>query len=185
MRQDPDVILIGEIRDNETAVTAMRAAMTGHQVFSTLHTNDAVSTLNRLLDIGVPAHMIAGSLNAIVAQRLIRKLCKYCKTERPITAEEYAMFKVSPEKYKTIFDEKGCMECHMTGFSGRTVITEVLYMTDKIRDLISNKASQYQIMDVMKIDGFVNMQRNGIVKIFSGMTSIKELRRGIDMTDYV
>lgn len=184
MRQDPDVILVGEIRDTETAITAMRAAMTGHQVFSTLHTNDAISAIDRLLDIGVQSHIIANSLNAIIAQRLVRKLCVKCKKKRKITEEEYTKLRLKKDKFKIVYDSVGCSECNMTGFKGRTIISEMVVLSDKIRDMISNKATQYNLTSAIKEEGFVTMQKNGLLKVLQGHTSFHELRTSVDMTNY-
>src|SRR5210317_1518928 len=136
LRQDPDVLMIGEIRDADTASNAVQAALTGHLVLSTLHTNDAPSSIARLLDIGVPAFLISSTVNGIIAQRLVRTICQECKYERVLTDEEISYLKLEKKEYK-VSEGKGCDACRGTGYKGRTGIFEVLEMTDKLREKIT------------------------------------------------
>ena len=142
MRQDPDVILLGEIRDEETAKIAIRSSITGHLVITTLHTNDAVTSIPRLIDLNVDKYLMSSSLLAIISQRLTRKICKYCKTEYQFGDEELALFReYGMNDVKTGFKGTGCPKCNGTGYMGRTIIGEVLVVDDEIKELIYAGAS--------------------------------------------
>ncbi len=181
LRQDPDVILVGEMRDKETAVTAVQAAMTGHQVYSSLHTNDAIGALPRLLEMGVPPYLIVGNLIAIVAQRLCRILCS-CKVKKPITDFEK---KILGEKYKNItelFGPKGCKKCHDIGYKGRMVISEILVLDPDIDELIANSATRKEIISQARSTGFITLVEDGIEKVTLGHIDVAELMRVVDLT---
>ena len=183
MRQDPDIIFIGEVRDEGTALMAMRAALTGHQVFTTLHTNDALGAIPRLGDIGVPAHLLAGSLIGCLAQRLVRKLCVHCK--KPYTAddEECHILGVDPRTPPTLYDADGCARCAQKGYKGRTAIAEILRIDRGMDELIATNATRRTLMDYALSHGFVTMQHDGIRRTLAGETSLKELMHSIDLSD--
>ena len=182
LRQDPDVILIGEIRDKETAITAIQAAMTGHQVYSSLHTNDAIGSIPRLKNIGVPNYLMSGSLIGVVAQRLARRLCPHCKKKTPLTKEESKLLGPKHAGVKEIYKAVGCDKCGNSGYKGRFVVCEILKFDTDLDDLISNDASRKEIYDYAINNGFVPMIEDGVQKVVSGVTDLKELMRVIDMT---
>ncbi len=177
LRQDPDVVLIGEIRDLETADIAIKFSLTGHLVFSTLHANDAPSTVTRLIDIGIPAFLVGSSLNLVMAQRLIRKICKHCKQNYKPTPEELEAAGVTGEKYKGIEYKigVGCVHCDNTGYSGRTGIFEMLQVTSSVRKLIFNGANQDLIREQALKDGMQTLHDSAVEKMIAGVTSIKEV----------
>jgi type II secretory ATPase GspE/PulE/Tfp pilus assembly ATPase PilB-like protein len=184
MRQDPDVILVGEIRDADTADMAFRAAMTGHQVYSTLHTNSAVGTIPRLLDIGVLPDIMAGNIIGIVAQRLIRRLCDHCKT--PYHAETHEMQLVgSPAggPRPVLFRPTGCERCDYQGYRGRIAILELLRIDSGIDELIARRATTHEIRARALDQGFVTLADDGMRRVLNGTTSLEELGRVIDLTD--
>lgn len=188
LRQDPDVVMIGEIRDLETASIAVKAALTGHQVFSTLHTNDSISGISRLIDIGIQPFLISSALSAIIAQRLTRKLCKSCKkayhTNTKITNILNKILK-KDEKHYTLFKEVGCSLCHHSGFKGRTGVTEVFYINKFIGGEISKNISYTELYNLSKDKGFIPMQEDGLVKVLAGETSLDELKKNINMNEYL
>ena len=173
LRQDPDIILIGEVRDLETAEMTIRAALTGHLVFSTLHTNDAMSTINRLVDIGVPNYLVVASLRLIIAQRLIRKLCPDCKEPCEVKAGDIPQNIVlnSPVIYRA----KGCEKCNLIGYKGRLVINEVVLIDEEIRAAISKGLSSSQIMEVARKKGALTLLESGIKRVEEGITSLEEV----------
>jgi len=173
LRQDPDIILIGEVRDLETAEMTIRAALTGHLVFSTLHTNDAMSTINRLVDIGVPNYLVVASLRLIIAQRLIRKLCPDCKEPCEVKAGDIPQNIVlnSPVIYRA----KGCEKCNLIGYKGRSVINEVVLIDEEIRAAISKGLSSSQIMEVARKKGALTLLESGIKRVEEGITSLEEV----------
>jgi len=182
LRQDPDVIMVGEIRDKETADTAIRAALTGHLVISTIHTNDSVSTVARLTDMGVESFLIASSVLAILSQRLVRLLCYHCKKEVEIT--EDSLKKLPPGMGnsqwigKKVFESAGCNECRKTGYRGRTAIAELFVPDDEVRKLITENAPRGQILEyIRKNGGFKTMREESLEKVFSGETSFSEIFR--------
>ena len=172
LRQDPDIIMVGEVRDLETAQICLRAALTGHLVLSTLHTNDAPSAIARLIDIGVPHYLLTPSLVMIVAQRLARKLCPKCK--EPYEANGLM---VGPYKVKSdlIYRAKGCDECNHTGYKGRLVISEVMAINDEIRNLVSHSASYNEIKDAARRNEMDTLFESGMKKVENGVTSIDEI----------
>jgi len=172
LRQDPDIIMVGEVRDLETAQMCLRAALTGHLVLSSLHTNDAPSAVARLIDIGVPHYLLTPSLNMIVAQRLARKLCPKCK--EPYEANGLALgdYKV---KCDLLYRAKGCDECNHTGYKGRLVISEVMSINDEIRELISRSAGYQDIKDAARRNGMDTLFESGMKKVESGISSVDEI----------
>ncbi len=183
MRQDPDIIFIGEVRDEETALMAVRAALTGHQVFTTLHTNDAMGAIPRLGDIGVPAHLLAGSLICTMAQRLARKLCPKCKQPRLATAEEARILGFLPDNPPTIWDPVGCIDCNNKGHKGRTAIIEILHIDEGMNELIATHATRNAMMEYALENGFISMMEDGIDKVLNGEIDINQLINTIDMTE--
>jgi len=192
VRQDPDVIMVGEIRDNETASIAVNASMTGHLLFSTLHANDAATIFPRLLEMGIEPFLVASSVNVVIAQRLVRKICPHCKMNYPKTAadvpelvarEKEIKFKNMMDKFfpgKKLKDIKlyrgtGCKACKHTGYLGRTAVYEVMEVTDEVRALISAKASSSSIENKAEEAGMTLMYYNGLVHLFNGVTTYDEL----------
>lgn len=183
MRQDPDIIFLGEVRDEETAVMAVRAALTGHQVYTTLHTNDALGTIPRLGDIGVPPHLLAGSLICTMAQRLARKLCKACRKPRPATEEECKLLRVEPASPPTIHEAVGCEKCGFKGYKGRMGVHEILRVDHGLDELIATKATRNHMLEYALENGFVPMVQDGISKVLAGDIDIPELINTVDLTD--
>ncbi|HMQ11431.1 MAG TPA: type II secretion system ATPase GspE [Oligoflexia bacterium] len=179
LRQDPDVVMIGEIRDKETAEIAIKASMTGHMVFSTLHTNDASTTVTRLKDMGVDTFKIADALEAVMAQRLARKLCKECKEPYTPSAIELKQLNVTQEQIqgKTIYQAKGCAKCGQTGYKGRTGIHEILPIDDHIQPLILSGADGNTIKKTAVEHGMLTLREDGALKVLDGTTSVDEILR--------
>src|SRR3979490_2059512 len=179
LRQDPNIVLVGEIRDFETAEIAIKAALTGHLVLSTLHTNDAPSTISRLMNMGIEPFLVATSVNLIQAQRLIRRICKDCKKEQPTPLEALVEIGFTPEeagKVKT-FKGKGCPSCNDTGYKGRIGLYEVMEITDEIRELILIGASSLELRKKSIEDGMMRLGESGLFKIRNGTTTIEEVLR--------
>ena len=183
MRQDPDIIFLGEVRDQETAIMAIRAALTGHQVYTTLHTNDALGTIPRLGDIGVPAHLISGSLICAMAQRLARRLCRSCKRPRPATPEECHIMKIDPANPPTVHEAVGCEACGFKGYKGRLGIHEIMRIDAGLDELIATGATRNTLMEYALANGFVPMVQDGISKVLSGDIDIPELINTVDLSD--
>lgn len=178
LRQDPDVILVGEIRDLETARIATQAALTGHLVFATLHTNDSVQAIARMLDIGVEPFLIAPSVIAVMAQRLVRKICEYCKEKYLISAEETARyFDSDGDKEIHFYRGKGCRFCNNTGYSGRVGIHEIFVIGEETRGMIGRGATVLELKTFLKKEGFRSMRYDGIKKVLRGITTIQEIDR--------
>ncbi len=179
LRQDPNIVLVGEIRDFETAEVAIKAAMTGHLVLSTLHTNDAPSTINRLMNMGVEPFLVATSVHCVVAQRLVRRICTQCK--EPVDAPAAALVNVgfSEEEASSIqlFRGKGCERCSNTGYKGRTALYEVMTIGDEIREMILSGASSYEVRQRALQEGMVSLRASGLHKIRNGVTTIEEVVR--------
>ncbi len=179
LRQDPNIILVGEIRDFETAEIAIKAALTGHLVLSTLHTNDAPSTISRLMNMGIEPFLVATSVNLIQAQRLIRRICKDCRKEHPTPVEVLEEIGFAPEeasKLKT-YKGKGCSSCNDTGYKGRIGLYEVMEITDEIRELILIGASALELRKKSIEDGMISLRESGLQKIRNGVTTIEEVLR--------
>ncbi|HEY4499127.1 MAG TPA: GspE/PulE family protein [Candidatus Paceibacterota bacterium] len=191
LRQDPDIIMVGEIRDEETAEIAINAAATGHLVFSTLHTNDAAGTFPRLLSLGVNPKVISSSVTVAMAQRLARKLCTYCKKESALAGNdkvivEKILLEITVPEYqgltlKNVFSPVGCKLCNMTGYKGRIGIFEAILMDQKIEAAIIQNPSEREIAQAARGQGLLTMSQDGVVKLLGGVTSIEELRRVIDI----
>ncbi len=177
LRQDPDVVMVGEIRDNETATIAIQASLTGHLVLSTLHTNDTVSTIVRLKDIGVPSYLIASSLNGIIAQRLARKICTDCKEPYDPSQAELKNLGLAGKKGNIFFHGKGCHKCNSTGYKGRLGIFEILPVDSTIKELIRTDASEGVIKKEAAAKGMTSLRDDGIKKALDGLTTIEELMR--------
>ncbi|MBI5874546.1 MAG: type IV-A pilus assembly ATPase PilB [Deltaproteobacteria bacterium] len=179
LRQDPDIIMVGEIRDFETAEIAVKAALTGHLVLSTLHTNDAPGTVNRLLNMGIEPFLISSATNLILAQRLARKICKDCKEESHISPQALIEIGVPPEEAKDFkyFKGKGCATCGGTGHKGRIALYEVMPFTDSLKELVLNGASSAELKRGAIKDGMKTLRMSGITKIKEGVTTIEEVVR--------
>jgi type IV pilus assembly protein PilB len=184
LRQDPNIIMVGEIRDFETAEIGVKAALTGHLVLSTLHTNDAPSTINRLLNMGVEPFLVASSINLIMAQRLVRLVCAQCKEEVAVAPEALVDIGAPPEVAATMrcYHGVGCPVCGGTGYKGRIALYEVMAMTDAIREAVLAGASSAEIKRAAVEGGMNTLRRSGINKIAEGMTTIEEVLR-ITMQD--
>ncbi len=179
LRQDPDKILVGEIRDLETAEIAVQASLTGHMVFSTLHTNDAPSTITRLRDMGVPPFLLTATLEAVLAQRLVRRICKECREITMPSTETLAQLDLTPEDVidKKFYRGRGCAACNNTGFKGRTGLYEYMPMNDQLRDLINQGASTEKLRDLALRTGMIPLRNSGLEKVFNGITTINEVIR--------
>ncbi len=180
VRQDPDVIMIGEIRDLETAQIAVQSALTGHMVLSTIHTNDAASTINRLLDMGVQDYLLTSTVIAIQAQRLIRVLCTHCKAPyHPVeeVVEQMGLRRFTRDKQVSLFHAKGCEHCGHTGYFGRQSIMEVLPITDNLRSAVMRHATASEMRAVAIKEGMETMYENGLKKAVHGVTTIEEVLR--------
>jgi type IV pilus assembly protein PilB len=177
LRQDPDIIMVGEIRDEETAEIAIRSALTGHLVFSTLHTNDAPSTLNRLLDMNIPNYLVASAVRLIMAQRIVRKICNHCKEEITVPPETWEMLGIEENQRKDfkIYQGKGCAECNNTGYSGRTGIFEVMPITRTMERMILSRASSQDLKDQAKTEGMLTLRDAVIEKLKNGVTTVEEV----------
>lgn len=183
MRQDPDIILVGEIRDHPTAEMAFRAAMTGHQVYSTLHTNSAVGAIPRLLDIGILPDILAGNIIGIVAQRLVRVLCRHCKYPYQPDSAERRLLGLRPTDEITLYRAAGCDHCHHQGYKGRQAVMEILKMDSDLDDLIARRASIRDLKHAAIENGFRPLAQDGVRRILQGVTSIAEVSRVVDLTD--
>jgi general secretion pathway protein E/type IV pilus assembly protein PilB len=184
MRQDPDIILVGEIRDEDTAEMAFRAAMTGHQVFSTLHTNSALGAIPRLLDIGVLPDILAGNIIGVVAQRLVRRLCTRCRKPYPAEAHECKLIGVgSGQPAPILYRAAGCDHCEYQGYRGRLAIMEMLRLDNDLDDLISRRSTQREIRNMALEKGFRPLSEDGLRRVLDGSTSIEEVGRVIDLTE--
>jgi type IV pilus assembly protein PilB len=190
LRQDPDIIMVGEIRDKEVAETAIHAAQTGHLVFSTLHTNSAVASFTRLIDLGIDPHTLGTSINLILGQRLVRVLCEHCKKQRVATATETAQIKMvlathpqAPELTEPVqlFDAVGCPACGETGFKGRTGIFEAIQMDEKVEEAILRDPREHVIAEAGRGQNIPTMAEDGIEKVLTGRTTLVELERVIEL----
>ncbi|MEE9554887.1 MAG: type IV-A pilus assembly ATPase PilB [candidate division Zixibacteria bacterium] len=177
LRQDPDIVMVGEIRDGETADIAIKAALTGHLVFSTLHTNDAPSTISRLLDMGVPGYLVAASTKLIMAQRMVRKICSFCKKEIPVTDQILELLQLPKEDAKDfkIYEGKGCGQCNNTGYSGRTGLFEVMPISPAIDKMIVDGESVVVIKEQAIKEGMLTLRDSGLEKIKNGITTLEEI----------
>lgn len=177
LRQDPDIIMIGEIRDPETASIAVQASITGHLVVSTLHTNNAVGTLDRMADMGVERYLIADSVVGVIAQRLVRRLCPHCKKKRPATEEEKRIMKLPLDKEQEIYEPAGCNLCNQTGYFGRTGIFEIMEVDDNLRRLIASHGTTEELMQAARESGMQTLRENGVRAVLEGITSFEEMMK--------
>lgn len=172
LRQDPDVILVGEVRDMETGEICLKAALTGHLVLSTLHTNDALSSITRLIDMGLPHYLLASAVRLIIAQRLVRRLCPDCKEAYEVNRKDYYGYTLNTDiAYKAV----GCEKCNFVGYKGRTLIAEVVLVNDELRELIFKNASIREMMPVAKANGTTTLFQSGLRRVEEGVTSIEEV----------
>ncbi|MBI5902991.1 MAG: Flp pilus assembly complex ATPase component TadA, partial [Deltaproteobacteria bacterium] len=185
LRQDPDIIMIGEVRDKETAEIAIHAALTGHLVISTLHTNDAIGTISRLLDMGIEPFLVSSALAAIVGQRLVRRICQNCKVEYEadvMMLEELGVKLPLAEKPR-FYRGEGCPACKSTGFKGRLGIYEVLVLDEEIRAMIVARADNSGILEAAKRKGFQPMRAQGIRAVLGGHTTVEEIIQATQVVD--
>ncbi len=183
LRQDPDIIMIGEIRDDETARIAVRASITGHLVLSTIHTNSALNTIERLTDMNIERYLLGTALTGIISQKLTKRLCPYCRGVRPTTPYEKKVFKNSLNlDINEIYEAKGCDKCH-EGYKGRMAIHEVLLLNQEIRDAITNNMKKEDLRDLVYGSGTITMLQDGLTKVINGDTTFEELMKAIDVDD--
>ena len=176
LRQDPDVVMVGEIRDLETAEIAVQASLTGHLVLSTLHTNTAVGAITRLRDMGVEPFLLSSSLIGVLAQRLVRVLCQHCKTSNPVTPKERELLRLENHENAILYHPQGCEECNKTGYQGRTGIYELVTMDDNLRTMIHDNASEHQLEQYAR-EHSAGIREDGRRKILEGLTTLKEVLR--------
>jgi len=183
LRQDPDIIFIGEVRDKTTAEMALKAAMTGHQVYTSLHTNDSFGAIPRLLDLGMKAGMLAGAITAVFAQRLARRLCRFCKVEHTPDAKECDILGVDPQNAPTIYKaaEGGCMVCGKKGYKGRVAVVEILLFDEELNEVVARDKSKAELKAVALKKGFKSMRDDGILKILDGVTDFEALAKVVDL----
>jgi type II secretory ATPase GspE/PulE/Tfp pilus assembly ATPase PilB-like protein len=198
LRQDPDVIMVGEIRDAETAEIAVQSSLTGHLVFSTLHTNNAAGVIPRLIDLKINPKILVSALSISIAQRLVRKLCQYCKKEQPLSETDDALMKlvlstikdegkdiskygIDPNAPFKIFTPVGCEKCNGTGYKGRIGIFEAIRTDEAIEKVITENPSEREIKKIARNQGTLSMRQDGVVKILNGITSIEEVQSVVDL----
>jgi len=189
LRQDPDIIMVGEIRDLETAETSAQAALTGHVLMSTLHTNSAIEAISRLVNMGLPRFMVASTLHLVIGQRLVRKVCPKCSTAADITESEKKEFELAFDNLKQnkhnleltvptkIPQIHGCDFCSQTGYKGRLVIAEVVIVDESMKRLILNSASSVDLIAEARKDGMLTMREDGLIKVSQGLTTLEEVHR--------
>ncbi|MBI1732987.1 MAG: Flp pilus assembly complex ATPase component TadA [Gammaproteobacteria bacterium] len=183
MRQDPDIILVGEVRDEDTASMALRAAMTGHQVFSTLHTNSALGAIPRLLDIGVAPDILAGNIIGIIAQRLVRKLCSHCKEAHEVSDLERSLLGLKvTDRQQTIYRPRGCVKCDKQGYRGRVAVMEVLKFDPDLDELLARRGTPREFLRMALSKGFRTLADAGAQRVLDGSTSLEEISRVVDLT---
>jgi type IV pilus assembly protein PilB len=185
LRQDPNIIMVGEIRDIETGSIAVKAALTGHLVLSTLHTNDAPSTLNRMVDMGLEPFLVASSTNLIMAQRLIRRICSSCKEQKVLHPEVLEELGIAENEAKdlTVYEGTGCVECNNTGYKGRQGVYEVMPISSAIRDLILDRAPTSEIKNVAVQEGMLTLRAHGLIKLRAGLTTAEEVLKETSKDD--
>ena len=183
MRQDPDIILVGEIRDEDTASMALRAAMTGHQVYSTLHTNSAIGVIPRLLDIGVKPEILAGNLIGVIAQRLARKLCEKCRESYEIGSMERTLLGLkATDRQQPIYRSKGCKACDGAGYKGRMALVEILTFDSDMDEVLARKGSQSELLRIALSKGFKRLIEVGTERVLDGTSSLEEITRVVDLS---
>ncbi len=175
LRQDPDIIMVGEVRDEETVELAIRAALTGHLVFSTIHTNDAASGFARLLNWDIEPFLISSTVKGILAQRLVRRICENCKIEHEITDREATLLNIDRKKFKKTFTGKGCLSCRNSGYRGRLGLYELLVVNDEVSELVLNAEPSFKIKEKARANGMMTMLEDGLQKVLDGKTSLNEL----------
>jgi general secretion pathway protein E/type IV pilus assembly protein PilB len=185
MRQDPDIILVGEVRDRDTAEMAFRAAMTGHQVFTTLHTNSALGAFPRLLDIGIVPDIMAGNIIGIIAQRLVRTLCTQCKEAYAPNTEERQLLGMAPDRDLKLFRPVGCEKCNHRGYKGRAALMEILHMDADLDELVARRASPRELREAALAQDFRFLADEGIERVIDGTTSLAEVARAVDLTSRI
>ncbi|WKZ26289.1 MAG: GspE/PulE family protein [Candidatus Paceibacterota bacterium] len=194
LRQDPDVIMVGEIRDSETASVAINAALTGHLVFSTLHTNNAAGTFPRLIDLKINPKVITSAINVAMAQRLVRRLCPKCRKVKKLSGQERSsvlkiLESIKEKSYlenlqtENVWETQGCKECNFTGFAGRVGVYEAIRTDEKVEGVIQNNPSEREIKKAAENQGLLTMAQDGIIKVFQGVTSIAELERVVELLE--
>lgn len=183
LRQDPDIIFVGEIRDEVTAEQALKAAMTGHQVFSSLHTNDCFGVIPRLVDLKLKPGMIAGAIIACFAQRLVRRICSKCKTSYTASAEECRLLGADAHAPPTLFKGTGCPDCKGTGYAGRVGVHEILYVDEEMEELIAAERPLSELKAAARKNGFKNMADDGVLKIYEGLTTIDALMKSVNFSN--
>jgi type II secretory ATPase GspE/PulE/Tfp pilus assembly ATPase PilB-like protein len=177
LRQDPDVVMLGEIRDAETARIAVQASLTGHLVLSTLHTNDAPASITRLINVGVEPYLISAAVNAILAQRLVRKICPHCKEEFHPSDEMKEFLTLQGFPDQATYRGKGCDRCRKTGYAGRLGIYELLVMDDALRDMVTRNPDVNQLRKLCRERGLVSLRDDGLAKVMKGLTTVDEILR--------
>jgi type II secretory ATPase GspE/PulE/Tfp pilus assembly ATPase PilB-like protein len=182
MRQDPDVILVGEIRDEETAAMTFRAAMTGHQVYSTLHTHSAAGAIPRLLDIGIVPEIMTGNMIGIIAQRLVRRLCHSCRQPHEAGESERRLLGIAPTESGVLYRAVGCEQCDYRGYRGRVAIMEILRIDEALDDMIARRATARELVAAARAQGLRTLADDGAHLVRRGGTSIEELARVVDLT---
>jgi general secretion pathway protein E len=184
LRHDPDVVLVGEVRDRDTATIVTQAALTGRLVLATIHANDAVSMIFRLIDLGIEPYLISPTLIGVVSQRMVRRIRPYCKTSSEIlSAEETAYMNVLKERPKTLYKGKGCNMCANTGYRGRVALMELLVMSESLRRMVLSGANNDEIRKEADKEGMVSMQYDGMLKVKQGITTISEVLRSTHSSD--
>jgi len=183
LRQDPDIIFVGEVRDGPTAEQALAAAMTGHQVFTTLHTNDSFGAVPRLIDLGLQPEMIAGAVIACFAQRLVRRICPGCREPYKASPEECRLLDVDPTTQPTLYKGVGCKECNNSGYKGRIGIHEILYIDEELEMVLATKGHKHEMKAIAVKNGFKGMREDGIMKVYDGLISLDALTKSINFAD--
>ncbi|MBZ0072987.1 MAG: ATPase, T2SS/T4P/T4SS family [Thiohalobacteraceae bacterium] len=183
LRQDPDIILVGEVRDEDTADMALRAAMTGHQVYSTLHTNSAIGAIPRLLDLGIVPDVLAGNIIGIIAQRLIRRLCMHCREAMPASDFERKLLGQTSNAEITLYHARGCECCNHSGYRGRISVMELLKMDADLDELVARRATWRELYSLAIAKGFKPLSEDGVRRVLEGVTTLDEVSRVIDLTD--
>lgn len=177
VRQDPNIIMVGEIRDGETARIGIQAALTGHLVFSTLHTNNAIGAITRLLDIGIEPFLVAAALRGVVAQRLVRRICPHCREQYPASEAELAILRREAGTRLTLYRGRGCEQCNYTGYQGRLAVQEVLPLTEELQNLIAKGVEEQALLAQAVKNGFTTIKDDGVAKVLAGHTTLQELLR--------
>jgi type II secretory ATPase GspE/PulE/Tfp pilus assembly ATPase PilB-like protein len=185
MRQDPDIILVGEIRDQETAEMAFRAAMTGHQVYSTLHTNSSIGAIPRLMDLGVLPDLMAGNIIGVIAQRLMRRICPHCRAPYEPDPATRRLLNMDEADDRPIYQPVGCAKCDNQGYKGRVAIMEVFKLDSEIDELIARRATGREIRSAAAAKGFRSLAEDAVNRVILGQTSLEEISRVVDLTDRV